>query len=84
MTMKSSVTLAVLALAASLVQVNPAHAKGCGAKCRPEILACKDSCSSLTKKAKRTCIRDCKTPIIALCKERKNKTACSPSGAFLD
>jgi hypothetical protein len=60
-------------------------AKPCAKKCKTEIKACKTTtCAGLKGKAKRTCIKDCKTPIITLCKARQNPTACSPSGAFLE
>ncbi|HXJ36292.1 MAG TPA: hypothetical protein VMS22_19840 [Candidatus Eisenbacteria bacterium] len=61
-----------------------AYAKPCPKKCHTELTACRTSCLELKGKAKRMCIKDCKQPIIALCKERKSPTSCSPSGAFLD
>jgi hypothetical protein len=84
MTIRVAVTAAALALSLVTIHAPLAQAKSCAAKCKTEIQACKASCAELKGKAKHTCIKDCKTPVISLCKERKNKTACSPSGAFLE
>jgi hypothetical protein len=84
MTIRVAVTAAALALSLGMLHAPLAQAKSCAAKCKTEIQACKASCAELKGKAKHTCIKECKSPVIALCKERKNKTTCSPSGAFLE
>jgi hypothetical protein len=83
-------TLAGIALLGSALLVTPmALGKGgpkCGKLCRTTIDSCKATCTQTTKKDKRTCTKGCRKNILDACKTQPTspRTACSPSGAFLD
>jgi hypothetical protein len=82
-------TVASIAILGSALLVTPmALGKGgpkCGKLCRTTIGACKAACTQTTKKDKRKCTKDCRKNILAACKAQPTpRTACSPSGAFLD
>jgi hypothetical protein len=85
----------IMAMAAGLVLgwsvlVSPpaAEAKSCSVLCKSAIKECKNTiCGGITsKKEKRTCFKTtCRRAILDKCKPLpKPRTACSPSGAFVE
>jgi hypothetical protein len=81
---------AVMAFGAGLAFAPAADAKNCPGLCKTAITDCKSRCQTgddgsgkIIKKKK--CNVKCKNTIIKDCKKAKTvKTACSPSGAFVD
>jgi len=79
----------VAILGSALVLTPMALGKGgpkCGKLCRTSINACKDACNQTKKKDRHKCTKDCRSRILQACKKQPTspRTACSPSGAFLD
>jgi len=82
-------TMAGAAILGSALVLTPmALGKGgpkCGKLCRDSISTCKAACNQPKKKDKRTCTKGCRSTILGACKAQPTpRTACSPSGAFLD
>jgi hypothetical protein len=82
-------TLASIAILGSALLVTPmALGKGgpkCGKLCHDSISSCKAGCTQTAKKDKRKCTKGCRKNILNACKLQPTpRTACSPSGAFLD
>jgi hypothetical protein len=81
------------------VAVSPTDAakKKCPKICKDQIIACKDviglpsTCTQEVKADKKACKvdkrtrrKECKTRLIAKCKDNADPLVCSPSGAFID
>jgi len=72
------------------VAMSPADAakKKCKKLCKPDFVACKTECGTLSGAEKRACKKACKAQFKedkALCKTRpEHPDTCSPSGAFID
>lgn len=88
---RRTVTAAVAAIllgSSMLIAPPPAEAKSCSVLCKSAIKECKATvCAGITKKKdKRTCFKKtCRRALLDLCKPMpKPRTACSPSGAFLE
>ena len=81
-------TAALLMAASLLIAPATSEAKSCSVLCKNAIKECKSTvCAGITKKsAKRTCFKTtCRRALLDLCKPMpKPRTACSPSGAFLE
>ena len=83
-------TMAGAAILGSALLLTPmALAKGgpkCGKLCHDSISSCKKACTQTAKKDKRKCTKGCRSHILNACKTQLTspRTACSPSGAFLD
>ena len=83
-------TIAGAAILGSALVLTPmALGKGgpkCGKLCRTSIDSCKAACTQTKKKDKRACTKGCRSNILQACKNQTTspRTACSPSGAFLD
>jgi len=79
---------AVLLGSSLLIAPATAEAKSCSVLCKSAIKECKSTiCAGITKKKdKRVCFKTtCRRAILDLCKpKQKPRTACSPSGAFLE
>jgi len=81
---------ASIALLGSALLLEPmALGKGgpkCGKLCHTTIGTCKAACTQTKKKDKRNCTKACRRDILLACKNQPTspRTACSPSGAFLD
>ena len=80
---------ASIALLGSALLLEPmALGKGgpkCGKLCRTTIFACKAACTQTKKKDKHKCRQTCRTNILDKCMSQPTpRSACSPSGAFLD
>ena len=79
---------ALLMAATLLVAPATSEAKSCSVLCKSAIKECKSTvCAGITKKKdKRTCFKTtCRRALLDLCKPMpKPRTACSPSGAFLE
>lgn len=81
--------MAAILLGSSLL-VTPAtvEAKSCSVLCKSAIKECKATlCAGIPKKKdKRVCLKTtCRRALLDLCKPMpKPRTACSPSGAFLE
>ena len=80
---------ATLLMAASLLMAPASsEAKSCSVLCKSAIKECKSTvCAGITKKKdKRICFKTtCRRKMLDLCKPLpKPRTACSPSGAFLE
>jgi hypothetical protein len=94
MTKRVSIVAAVaLAIAmASPMMGTPAYAANkCSATknktkgCKNEIKGCQGvtACKTAKGKAKKACIKSCKTAVVAACKTSNTVCTASPSGAFL-
>ena len=82
--------LAVMAFGAGLAFAPSANAKACPKLCKEAVAGCQSRCATgddgsgkVIKKKK--CKLVCKNTIAKHCRAKKDvKTACSPSGAFVD
>ena len=81
-------TAALLMAASLLMAPASSEAKSCSVLCKSAVAQCKQTvCAGITtKKDKRTCFKTtCRRALLDKCKPMpKPRTACSPSGAFLE